>query len=89
MLVYMFANSESTIWIAFFMIFNRAVPQGTFSLFSLPLADIVDNDMTANGRPNSMSSTIFGLNALFTKPAQSIGPMIVFWILSGAGYQPQ
>eukprot|EP00042_Codosiga_hollandica_P054766 m.749147 g.749147 ORF g.749147 m.749147 type:complete len:372 (+) comp58974_c0_seq40:783-1898(+) len=88
LLVFTFCNSEVTLLVALFMIFNRAIPQGTFSLFSLPLADIVDADVAINNRPHSMSSTIFGLNALFTKPAQSIGPMIVFWFLSRAGYAP-
>ena len=53
------------------------------------LSDIIDNDTAANNRPHSMSSTVFGLNALFTKPAQSIGPMIVFSILLHSGYAPQ
>ena len=88
-LMYAFVSSEASLPIALFMILNRTVPQGAFYLFNLPLSDIIDHDNAVNNRPHSMSSTVFGLNALFTKPAQSIGPMIVFSLLLRSGYQPQ
>ena len=72
--MYNMVSPEQSVLVALFMIFNRAIPMGAFSLFALPLSDIADQDMLINSRPHSMSSTIFGLNAFFTKPAQSIGP---------------
>jgi Na+/melibiose symporter-like transporter len=87
--MYAFISHESTILVAAFMILNRTIPQGAFYLFPLSLSDIVDHDNVTNNRPHSMSSTLFGLNALCTKPAQSIGPMIVFSILIRSGYAPQ
>ena len=87
--MYNMVSPEQSVLVALFMIFNRAIPMGAFSLFALPLSDIADQDMLINSRPHSMSSTIFGLNAFFTKPAQSIGPMLVFSILRNAGYEPQ
>lgn len=41
---------------------------------NLVLADIVDEDYVVNTRAQSMSSAIFGANALFTKPGQSLAP---------------
>ena len=34
-----------------------------------------------------LSSMVFGLNALVTKPAQSIAPVMVVYILSRYGYK--
>ena len=34
-----------------------------------------------------VSSLVFGTNALFTKPAQSLAPMLVVAILSSYGYE--
>lgn len=34
-----------------------------------------------------LSSMVFGTNALFTKPAQSLAPMIVLNILNHFGYE--
>ena len=34
-----------------------------------------------------VSSLVFGTNALFTKPAQSVAPMLIVAILSSYGYE--
>ena len=34
-----------------------------------------------------LSSMVFGTNALFTKPAQSLSPMLVVYILNQYGYE--
>ena len=36
---------------------------------------------------NPVSSMVFGINALITKPAQSLSPMIVVYILKQSGYK--
>ncbi|KAM3597902.1 uncharacterized protein V6R79_010948 [Siganus canaliculatus] len=73
--------------LAFFLILNMVLIQATFSLFGLPLADIIDTDLQKYKRSSPLSSMVFGTNALFTKPAQSLAPMIVLNILNQFGYE--
>ncbi|XP_040448549.1 transmembrane protein 180-like isoform X1 [Falco naumanni] len=65
----------------------RVIVQASFSLFNLPLADIVDADLIKHKRRSPLSSMVFGTNALFTKPAQSLAPMLVVTILNQFGYE--
>ncbi|OWK61902.1 Transmembrane protein 180 [Lonchura striata] len=62
------------------------IVQASFSLFNLPLADIVDADLIKHKRRLPLSSMVFGTNALFTKPAQSLAPMVVVTVLNHYGY---
>ncbi|KAK5885016.1 hypothetical protein CesoFtcFv8_018773 [Champsocephalus esox] len=73
--------------LAFFLTVNMVIIQAAFSLFGLPLADIIDKDMQKYKRSSPLSSMVFGSNALFTKPAQSLAPMIVLTILNQFGYE--
>lgn len=73
--------------LAFFLTVNMVMIQATFSLFNLPLADIIDTDMQKYKRSSPLSSMVFGTNALFTKPAQSLAPMLVLNILNQFGYE--
>ncbi|XP_029293331.1 transmembrane protein 180-like [Cottoperca gobio] len=73
--------------LAFFLTVNMVIIQAAFSLFGLPLADIIDTDMQKYKRSSPLSSMVFGTNALFTKPAQSLAPMIVLNILNQFGYE--
>lgn len=73
--------------LALFLTINLIIIQATFSLFGLPLADIIDNDLQKYKRSSPLSSMVFGTNALFTKPAQSLAPMIVLTILNQFGYE--
>ncbi|XP_061701659.1 transmembrane protein 180-like isoform X2 [Syngnathoides biaculeatus] len=66
---------------------RRVLVQASFSLFGLPLADIIDADMHKYKRSSPLSSMVFGTNALFTKPAQSLAPMLVLNILNQFGYE--
>ncbi|NWY76689.1 MF13A protein, partial [Erithacus rubecula] len=72
--------------LAFYVTTNMVIVQASFSLFNLPLADIVDADLIKHKRRLPLSSMVFGTNALFTKPAQSLAPMIVVTILNHYGY---
>uniref|UniRef100_UPI0037E93468 transmembrane protein 180-like n=1 Tax=Semicossyphus pulcher TaxID=241346 RepID=UPI0037E93468 len=72
---------------ASFLTVNMIIIQAAFSLFGLPLADIIDTDMQKYKRSSPLSSMVFGTNALFTKPAQSLAPMIVLNILNQFGYE--
>ncbi|RMC17709.1 hypothetical protein DUI87_05373 [Hirundo rustica rustica] len=72
--------------LAFYVTTNMVIVQASFSLFNLPLADIVDADLIKHKRRLPLSSMVFGTNALFTKPAQSLAPMVVVTILNHYGY---
>lgn len=73
--------------LAFFLTVNMVIIQATFSLFGLPVADIIDTDLQKYKRSSPLSSMVFGTNALFTKPAQSLAPMMVLNILNQFGYE--
>ncbi|KAM6905621.1 transmembrane protein 180-like [Xenentodon cancila] len=73
--------------LAVFLTFNMVLIQAAFSLFGLPLADIIDADLQKHKRSSPLSSMVFGTNALFTKPAQSLAPMMVLNILNQFGYE--
>ncbi|XP_065921921.1 transmembrane protein 180 [Magallana gigas] len=65
---------------------HRMFANGTFSLFNLPLSDIVDDNMSKYNRKHPISSMVFGTNALFVKPAISLSPMLAVAILNRYGY---
>lgn len=73
--------------LAFFLTINMIIIQAAFSLFGLPLADIIDSDLQKHKRSCPLSSMVFGTNALCTKPAQSLAPMFVLGILNQFGYE--
>ncbi|XP_051995934.1 transmembrane protein 180-like [Xyrauchen texanus] len=74
-------------FLAFFLTLNMVLVQAAFSLFNLPLADIIDSDLQKYKRSSPLSSMVFGTNALFTKPAQSLAPMLVVSVLNQYGYE--
>lgn len=74
-------------FLAFFLTVNMVIIQASFSLFGLPLADIIDTDLLNYKRSSPLSSMVFGTNALFTKPAQSLAPMTVLYVLNQFGYE--
>ncbi|KAG5832237.1 hypothetical protein ANANG_G00288960 [Anguilla anguilla] len=73
--------------LALFLTTVMVLVQAAFSLFNLPLADIIDSDLYRHKRSSPLSSMVFGTNALFTKPAQSLAPMLVVSILNLFGYE--
>uniref|UniRef100_A0A8B9F375 Transmembrane protein 180 n=1 Tax=Amazona collaria TaxID=241587 RepID=A0A8B9F375_9PSIT len=80
-------GSQHYYLLAFYLTTNMVVVQASFSLFNLPLADIIDADLIKHKRRSPLSSMVFGTNALFTKPAQSLAPMLVVTILNQFGYE--
>nr|CAB3267058.1 transmembrane protein 180 [Phallusia mammillata] len=73
--------------LAFFFILDMTLPSLAFSLFNVPLSDIIDEDKRVYERRTPQSSMVFGTNALITKPANSLAPMIVVTILNNYGYE--
>ncbi|TKC46566.1 hypothetical protein EI555_001855 [Monodon monoceros] len=52
----------------------------------LPTADVVNADLLKFNWQSPLSSMVFGINALFTKPAQSLAPMMILSRLNQYGY---
>lgn len=52
------------------------------------MADLVDEDWLLNDRAKPMSSSIAGLYAIASKPGQSLAPMLGWFVLRSAGYDP-
>ncbi|XP_074553058.1 transmembrane protein 180-like [Halichoeres trimaculatus] len=73
--------------LVFFLTVNMIIVHASVSLFNMPVADIIDSDMQKYKRSSPLSSMVFGTNALFTKPAQSLSPMLVLSILNRFGYE--
>ncbi|XP_021581228.3 transmembrane protein 180 isoform X1 [Ictidomys tridecemlineatus] len=61
--------------LAFYLTIIKVIVQASFCLFNLPLADLIHEDLLKFNRQLSLCSMIFGIYALFTKPAQSLAPM--------------
>ncbi|XP_077988198.1 transmembrane protein 180-like [Glandiceps talaboti] len=86
--VFMFCIGRSHTWfLTTFLLVDVALSSAIFSLFNMPLADIIDEDVVKHKRKSPLSSMVFGTNALFTKPAQSIAPIMVVSILNTYDYQ--
>ncbi|XP_008284823.1 transmembrane protein 180-like, partial [Stegastes partitus] len=73
--------------LATFLTVNMVVLHAATSFYNLPLADIIDKDLQKYKRSSPLSSMVFGTNALFTKPAQSLAPMLTLKILNRFGYE--
>nr|KAG5709739.1 hypothetical protein BaRGS_027764 [Batillaria attramentaria] len=84
----MYCYGPSNPWLLMlFILLDTSFDSATFNLFNLPVADIVDHDMKKYGRKKPISSTVFGSNALVTKPAQSVAPMVIVAMLNRYGYE--
>ncbi|XP_022095515.1 transmembrane protein 180-like [Acanthaster planci] len=86
--VAMFVIGQTHTWIlAVFFLIDMCVPDAIFSFFNLPLSDIIDYDKDKYNRRTPISSSVFGYNALFTKAAASVAPMVILNALNRYGYQ--
>ncbi|OWF52637.1 transmembrane protein 180-like [Mizuhopecten yessoensis] len=70
-----------------FLALDSCFATAMFSLFNMPLSDIVDTDMNKHHRSHPISSLVYGNNALVTKPAISLSPMMTVAVLNHYGYQ--
>ncbi|XP_070635890.1 transmembrane protein 180-like isoform X3 [Bos indicus] len=73
-------------FLALYLTVIMVIVQASFCLFNLPLADMVNADLLKFNRQSPLSSMVFGINALFTKPAQSLAPMVILSRLNQFGY---
>jgi len=71
----------------FFIGVDFTCGSAVFATFNLLVSDIIDDDMRLNKRTSPLSSSVFGTNALITKPAQSLAPMLVLFLLNPFRFQ--
>ena len=57
------------------------VPSGMFGIYNILVSSVIEEDQINHKRILPLSSMVFGLNALLTKPAQSIFPMVAAYFL--------
>jgi hypothetical protein len=62
--------------IAAFMVLHRAMGAVTFGWFAMAVSDIIDDDKRRNRRSRGLATSVFGLNAMIVKPAESLAPML-------------
>ncbi|KAI0237679.1 hypothetical protein LSAT2_011738 [Lamellibrachia satsuma] len=70
-----------------FFFVTSITTNGAYSLFNLCLSDVIDEDREHQKRTQPRSSMFFGTNALITKPAISLAPMLTVAVLGHFGYQ--
>lgn len=81
-----FLVSSNPYCVMLFMLIDCIMVHSTAPLFSIIIADFIDDDEKRHFRRAALSSTVFSMNALFVKPAQSIAPVLVVYILNHYGY---
>ncbi|KAE9551693.1 hypothetical protein FO519_005098 [Halicephalobus sp. NKZ332] len=73
--------------VMFFMIIDSIMVHSSAPFFNIFLAEFIEDDAARNSRKNTLSSVVFSLNALITKPASSITPVIIVYFLNRNGYE--
>lgn len=73
---YFFGDGAGYLFYAFYLVGNKVFNETICRHGNLVVADLVDEDFFLYKRAVSMSSAVFGANALFTKPGQSLAPML-------------
>lgn len=61
---------------------NRVFTEGTCKLLNLIISDLVDEDFVIHNRSQAISALVFGTAALFSKPGQTLAPLIGTWLLA-------
>ncbi|KAK6730689.1 hypothetical protein RB195_007264 [Necator americanus] len=84
-LIFFFTSDPYLIMI--FMLIDSITVHSAAPLFNIVISDFIDDDAKRHSRVSGLSSLVFSLNALFVKPAQSIAPVVVVYILNNFGYQ--
>lgn len=51
-------------------------------MLNLIISDLVDEDFVLHNRKQAISALIFGTAALFSKPGQTIAPLLGTWLLA-------
>ena len=75
-------NNTMIIFFLFIVFSNRVFTEGTCKLLNLIISDLVDEDFVLHNRKQAISALIFGTSALFSKPGQTLAPLIGTWLLA-------
>ncbi|XP_004623175.3 transmembrane protein 180 isoform X2 [Octodon degus] len=70
-------GQESYRCLALYLAATTALIQAASCLFDLPLADMIDAVLLKFDRQRPISAVVFGFNALFTKPARALVPVLM------------
>eukprot|EP00903_Cladosiphon_okamuranus_P018115 g16670.t1 len=71
------------VWALLFL--GNRLAATAWGFYNLSFSDVIDEDTLRNKRPESMSVSVHGVQALFVKPAQSLAPMLgMAFLPSGA-----
>ncbi|WKX91597.1 hypothetical protein Q1695_009990 [Nippostrongylus brasiliensis] len=69
-----------------FMFIDSITVHSAAPLFNIVISDFIDDDAKRHSRRSGLSSLVFSLNALIVKPAQSVAPVLIVYILNSYGY---
>ncbi|XP_051002942.1 transmembrane protein 180-like [Acomys russatus] len=85
-IVMLFLGQEYYSCLAIYLTVIMVIVHASFCLFNLPLADMVDADLLKFNRQSPLPLMVFGISSLFTRPAQSLAPMLILSKLNQYGY---
>uniref|UniRef100_A0A914WUJ6 Uncharacterized protein n=1 Tax=Plectus sambesii TaxID=2011161 RepID=A0A914WUJ6_9BILA len=84
----LFVGRHNPVWLAVFILAENILARaGAIGVYNMFLPAVIEEDMERHNRKKPLSTLIFTLNALITKPAQSFAPMIVVFFLNRAHYE--
>ena len=72
-----------------YLFLTRALATTTFAFFTPLVSDCIDEDTVTWRRARPFSASFFGINALLTKPAQSIAPVLTVGLWNRFGFRAQ
>ncbi|KAL3104323.1 hypothetical protein niasHT_029108 [Heterodera trifolii] len=84
---FLYALSASPLVIILFMVLDSVTVHAIAPLFNILFSEFIEDDKQRYARKNPVSSLVFSLNALFTKPAISIAPVVIVYLLNQNGYE--
>ena len=72
------------VFVGVFAVATRVLTECVCRQTPIILADLVDEDQVLNRRDKKMSGVIIGSSAFFTKPGESLAPMLGWYLLHGS-----
>ncbi|GMT00974.1 hypothetical protein PENTCL1PPCAC_23148, partial [Pristionchus entomophagus] len=84
-LLYLVGTSPYMVMV--YMFIDSVAVHSTAPLFNILISEFIEDDHRRHERSKPLSSLVFGVNALFVKPAQSIAPLAVVHYLNSYGYE--
>ncbi|CAM9634442.1 unnamed protein product, partial [Hapterophycus canaliculatus] len=74
MLMFAAGRQAWPVWMLLFL--GNRLASTAWGFYNLSFSDVIDEDTLRNKRPESMSVSVHGVQALFVKPAQSLAPIL-------------